>query len=338
MGSSTKRIVGVALVLAVPSVAPAQELKLRAELMGSGGMAHSVALSHDGKILVSVSPTGDRRDRRKREGDFRVWDVESGEALTSFLGHEEHVRFLALSPDGASLASADDSGTMLLWSVAEQRVTSSHRVPGHVSVLTFSADGKKLGAASSDTVLACDTATGAAVTSVSRHGRWQALAFAPDLAFLAAGCHQDVDLQETATGKLRRTLPDHHGTVSGLAFGRDGKTLAVDVSRDDEELGYHSEVVLWDVATGTERACFKGIGYCRALALDTDRNRLVMVTEKEFNLEIYDLKVIDATTGKVTSSLRFKRGQMPLYLAMSGDGTTAAVGCADGCVRVFDLP
>ncbi len=35
----------------------------------------------------------------------------------AFLGHERPVRSIAISPDGTSLASASDDGTIRLWPI-----------------------------------------------------------------------------------------------------------------------------------------------------------------------------------------------------------------------------
>ena len=337
MRSVTKRYLAVTLLLTLPPCALGQALKLRTTLAGSDDHLSAIALSHDGKTLVSVSHGYDRERGLKRWGDFRVWDVETAEILSAFQGHDNDVYSLALGPDGLTLASADSQGTILLWSLADQRVRSSHAVGGHSATLAFSADGKKLGAASQATILICDIATGLTRT-VSHRGRLDRMAFSPDLGWVATACHQDVDILDSATGKIRRTLPDHHGTAMPMSVSADGKILAVDVSKDDEDLGYHSEIVLWDVATGTERTNLKGIGYCHQLALIEDGKRLVVLTETKFRSEFYELRVLEAATGKSSPSVQFKKNQRPYHLSLSGDGKTAAVACADGSICVFDVP
>jgi WD40 repeat protein len=46
---------------------------------------------------------------------IRLWNVASGEAITSFWGHPTDIQDLAFSSDGALLASGGLDGTILLW-------------------------------------------------------------------------------------------------------------------------------------------------------------------------------------------------------------------------------
>jgi WD40 repeat protein len=321
--------------------APAQAPKSRAVLEERTEYLSAIALSHDGKTLVTASLGLDRERGWKRWGEFRVWDVKTGKVVASFQGHDgDAVYSLALSPDGATLASVDSRGRMNLWSMADRKVQRSHTVGGSNVSVAFSADGKQVGVASESAILICDTTTGAARTSSSYRGRTgYPPVFSPDLASLATSYHQDVDLLNAATGKLRRTLPDHHGTANPLAFSADGKTLAVKVSKDDESRGYYTEIVLWDVAAGAERACLKDIGYCHGLALSADGKRVVLLTEKKkLRSESYELRVVEAATGRSAPPVPLKVKKRPDCLSLSGDGKTIAVGCSDGTVHVYEMP
>ncbi len=48
---------------------------------------------------------------------IHLWNLETGKKQHTFSGHKWTVNTLAFSPDGKTLASGSDDGTILLWGV-----------------------------------------------------------------------------------------------------------------------------------------------------------------------------------------------------------------------------
>ncbi|MFI5067502.1 MAG: hypothetical protein ACHP9Z_26455, partial [Streptosporangiales bacterium] len=71
---------------------------------GHGRAVHAVAFSRDG-LLASAG--GDKT--------VRLWDPATGECQRTLAGHDDWVRAVAFSPDGAVLVTAGDDGTIRLW-------------------------------------------------------------------------------------------------------------------------------------------------------------------------------------------------------------------------------
>lgn len=67
-----------------------------------------LACSKDGRRLAVAE---------EESNTIRVLDTTTGAVLAEYAGHRHNVHSLAFAPDGSVLASAGDSGTILLWAV-----------------------------------------------------------------------------------------------------------------------------------------------------------------------------------------------------------------------------
>ena len=97
----------------------------------------SIAISHDGKTLASGS-----WDRT-----IKLWDLETGSLLRTFIGHTNLVDSVAFSPDGRYIASGSWDKTIRLWNSATGDLldTISYNNTMQSSVI-FSPDGKTIAA------------------------------------------------------------------------------------------------------------------------------------------------------------------------------------------------
>src|SRR5262249_36546467 len=57
-------------------------------------------------------------------GTARVWEVASGRERLVFKGHQGRVYSLSFSPDGRTLASGSEDGSVLLWDVGPPSLRS----------------------------------------------------------------------------------------------------------------------------------------------------------------------------------------------------------------------
>ncbi|MCK0149728.1 c-type cytochrome [Marivita sp. S6314] len=134
---------------------------------------------------------------------IRTWSPD-GEAVATLTGHKGKIVSLALSPDGAWLASASWDGTVGLWPTQGGAPTMLAGHSGPVNDIAFTQDGQQLYSASSDgTIRAWDVSQAQETQRLVEHG---------------FGVNE-IELNETA---------------GWLAYGAvDGGTRAVDLATGD---------------------------------------------------------------------------------------------------------
>jgi WD40 repeat protein len=96
-------------------------------------------------VRVVFSPDG-RRLAVASYGDARVWDMDTGQALTPPLEHDRpDVTRAVFSPDGRRLATAGQDQAVRLWDAdTGEPLCPPLRHPGEVSHLVFSPEGDRL--------------------------------------------------------------------------------------------------------------------------------------------------------------------------------------------------
>jgi uncharacterized protein (TIGR03067 family) len=146
-------------------------------------------LEHQGPVeAASFSLDGRRVVTASADYSARVWDAETGAALTGPLRHGAGVAAVSFSPDGRRVVTGSRQGTARVW----------------------------------------DAATGTPVTPLLNHGRGQIrVAFSPDGRRVATGGGTyDARLWDAATGEALGPPLRHRGWVYHLAFSPDGRRLA----------------------------------------------------------------------------------------------------------------
>ena len=247
-----------------------------------------------------------------------------------------HVLFVAYSPDGKVLASADGSGAVIVWEAATGKAL--HRFfPGFVSTscpFAFTPDGKLLAVLAvrdQDRVVQFwDLASGKEVRTITaaKNGS-AAFAFAPGGKTVAVvGSDLNVRLVDTADGKdvgLVRCqgLDPGDGVPSfqpaALAFSADGKTLAVGGHN-----GKVSVVRVWDIAAGKDLMHVSDLPTGLIALRFSPDGKLLAVRD---STRPQTTSLLDATTGQPVRQLT---GRSPYQAdAFSPDGKLLASAGAD---------
>jgi WD40 repeat protein len=296
---------------------------------------------NDGQVARTLALLEGQRPGRHEE-DLRGFEWHYLErlcrsALWTFR-FPDVARFVALSPDGKTLATACDDKTCKLWDTATGRETACLQRDAAVTAVVFAPGGKVLATAGADGIVKLwDTATGRERSRFRAHETAVGcLAFSPDGKLLVSGSATwdpprpvgELKVWDWAAGKQLALLLRQAQQVWSVAFGPDGRSLAA---------GLHDGTVkLWDVAAWKERATLRcGLSPVWSMAFTPDGKALATGSADPFRLDLGGLKLWDPATGEETTVFHGRKGGV-WSVAFTPDGRTLAAGMGDGPIVLWD--
>lgn len=312
------------------------------------------AFSPDGKLLA-VCGNWPANPPKRTAQRFCVLDIsgEDPKLVAELEGHSGDVTHLAFSPDGKTLASASEDGTIRFWEPVRGKWAERNPLRGQaspVNVIAFSPKADVLAAGYDDGAIRFwnfhDRKTPEPALFQTSQAPVTAMAFSPDGSVLAAGGSRFNDppplklqLWDTKQKpfRLRANVPLIPGGLSTttLAFHPDGKRLFSGHEGGNDAAVLHD----WDVTASPARilqSSRRGRGYgfpVRLINCTPDGSYLVLVNGDQVQL--------------MSSQHWGGFGPYPTYIdpgrrvklhsvMLSPDGKCLAVGAGDGKVQLFD--
>jgi WD40 repeat protein len=281
-------------------------------LIGHGNAIAELAFSKDSKTLASAST----------DKTIKLWDVAADPNPLLRMG----VAFVAYSPDGRTMATAQGK-EVKLWDTATWNMVGT--LTGHtaeIKSLAYSADGKILASGSGDkTATLWDAATGLERFTLKGHtGKVLGVALSPDGRLLATGSEdKTVRLWDVTTGQELARLDGHEAVVHGVVFSSDGRLIA--------SASHDTTVRIWNVAARREAYVFRGhTSEVYNVAFSPD-GKLLASTSDDSTIKFWDV------AGRKEVSTLKGHGGAALALAFSPDGKRLASSGDDFSVRLWDV-
>jgi WD40 repeat protein len=230
--------------------ASAQRVTTLAARGGSGSEGQCSSPGQSGGQTAAFSPDGAILATGNSNDSVSLWSVATWHLIATLTdpvinnpssnGPSPGVTALAFSPDGTTLAVADNDGNSYVWNVAAHRLVATLTDPesGGVKQVAFSPDGKTLvaGDANGSAYLwevAARSRIATLTDPTARNGvgpQINSVAFSPSGATLATGDQNgNAYLWDVATRRLTATLTDPvvgASNVDWVSFSPDGQTLA----------------------------------------------------------------------------------------------------------------
>jgi WD40 repeat protein len=175
-----------------------------------------------GGFNVAWHPDGKRLVTGGSDQKLHLWDVDTGNELASFSGHQSVVSFVAFSHNGNLIASASWDGTTRMWDTGSGKELLNLRTYGYAQ--RFSRDDHRfvrvdLGPRGHELQEICEVALGDELRTLPMPEASKitlALHFSPDGRLLASAHVNVIAIWDTASARQLATLPG--GDVGAVRF------------------------------------------------------------------------------------------------------------------------
>ena len=338
----------------------------------AGGVT-SIAFHPDGKTLASLNGQFERGKDKGGDMAVRLWNVKNRKQIAVSQNHIASINSVALSPDGALLASGHHDGGVRLWDMQTQKQLATledHKAA--VRSVAFSPDGTLLASGERDSARLWDVQKRKRVAVFKKNNTIvESVAFSPDGRILASVDDSCIRLWDTRRNRAIGVLgpePLHEGPIRfnsiirSVAFSPAGTLLASG--------GIDNTLRLWDVQKRQEIFMHKLAqqGNIMAVAFSPDGKTLAAAgTHKKIYLwsapeqELIEtlktpaivwtlafspegrflaagtgaeIRVWDIKTQTEVTTLRCM--YLVTSIAFSHDGKKVVAGSLDGTIRVWD--
>jgi len=305
---------------------------LEKTLEGHLGKVWCVGFSPDGKMLASGG-----NPYFRGQAELKLWDVATGDVQVT-LADRGAVRWVAYSPDGKHLATAEHNGLARLRNPETGEIV--HELAGHedgLDCVVFSPDSRTVATTSWDrTVKLWDVKTGELLKTFDGHpDKVYTAAISPSGKTLISGSNDGtIRIWDIENATTRLSITAHDTLVHNVAFAPNGEYFAT--------AGWDKLIKFRDAVSGKLLRTLQGHATgVLAVAFAPDGKLLassaMKVDEKDLapdEPQRADVKLWDTETGKELATLTGHTDHI-YGVAFSPDGKLLATASFDRTIKLW---
>lgn len=263
---------------------------------------------------------------RLEENMFGMWDMESGELLKVFVGHEHAVSALAVSPSGQYVVSGSHDNTIKIWEThAPQKGRGPVPHPQFVRAIAATQDGRLGVSCSHDgTLKTWSVRTGEVIQIITVPKYLTAIALTGDGSKVISCTYGETPtLRDITSGECIGSLNDHNDLIRSITVTQDGRIAVAG--------GNSCKVLVWNMNSGELLHSMPGHeNWVNEVVVAPD-GRLAISGSEDKTLKVWDIH-----DGSLKYTITAHRLAVTA-LALTPDGHTIVSGSFDRDIKLWDL-
>lgn len=208
-------------------------------------------------ITIVFSPNGRYLASGGEDKIIRIWDLLTGNEVSTLVGHTDAVTSLVYSSDGKYLSSGGKDGTIRIWNLLTgNKIKKIYAYYRFVESILYSPDDKYLISIGDyeESIRVFDVLSGKEIIKLEGYTSCVSkIVFSPNGKYLAASDYNTIRIWDILSGNEIYKLEGDSKRVRKIVFSPNGKYL-VSVCEDKDE----DEIFLWDTLTWNKIQSVKG--------------------------------------------------------------------------------
>ncbi|MCB9351235.1 MAG: CHAT domain-containing protein [Lewinellaceae bacterium] len=239
----------------------------------------------DGIYRAIYSPEGKRILTTSHDSTLKIWDIKSGQCISTLDGQWDHFNSETFSPDGQLVLSTSDHN-IRIWDAKSGRCKQV--INGHnkdISKAIFSPDGKQvLSISEGRNGKIWDVQTGNRILTLKGHSKTITNAvYSPDgLHILTASDDKTAKVWDAKSGRCLKTLKGHSDKLRSATYSLKGRQILT--------ASWDKTAKVWDANDGQELMTLQGHSNIVQTVANSPDDRLILTMSNDRYAKVYDAK------------------------------------------------